>query len=64
LVCCFVGFDPGTAACLKQATGAKGPLTTLPADPLSKCLHHRETPASMGPFRAGGHKPVEGEAAV
>ncbi len=59
---CF--FDPGTAACLKQATGAKGPLTALCQPTLcpNACITARHR--RMGPFRGGSRKPLEGEAAV
>lgn len=42
---CF--FDPGTAACLKQATGAKGPLTALCQPTLcpNACITARHRPA-------------------
>ncbi|KAA3448456.1 integrase [Mesorhizobium sp. SARCC-RB16n] len=42
---CF--FDPGTAACLKQATGAKGPLTALCQPTLcpNACITTRHRPA-------------------
>mgnify|MGYP001413993366 CR=1 FL=1 len=42
---CF--FDPGTAVCLKQATGAKGPLTALcqPTHCPNACITSRHRPA-------------------
>jgi integrase len=42
---CF--FDPGTAACLKQATGAKGPLTAICQPTLcpNACITARHRPA-------------------
>ncbi|WP_234879223.1 hypothetical protein [Sinorhizobium americanum] len=42
---CF--FDPGTAACLKQATEAKGPLTALCQPTLcpNACIKPRHRPA-------------------
>jgi hypothetical protein len=42
---CF--FDPGTTACLKQATGAKGPLTALCQPTLcpNACITARHRPA-------------------